>query len=84
MTFPEKYRKLALEVKKVMRSSLIKAYLEDVGKTGREIAEEIGVSSVAVHNVINRKIRSQRIAEKVAESIGKPLAEVFPEYVQVS
>jgi lambda repressor-like predicted transcriptional regulator len=65
-----------------MRSSLIKADLEDAGKTGLDIANEMGVSDTAVYNVINRKIKSRRIAEKIARTIGKPFEEVFPEYPQ--
>lgn len=67
-----------------MRSSLIKAALEDVGKTGLAIAADLGVTHAAVYNVINRKQRSRRVAEKVAEAIGKTLEEVFPEYLEVS
>lgn len=63
-----------------MRSSLIKAGLEDAGKTGSAIAKEIGVCHAAVYQVINRKIRSRRIAEKIADAIGKPFKDVFPEY----
>jgi lambda repressor-like predicted transcriptional regulator len=66
-----------------MRSSLIKADLEDAGKTGSAIAADMGVSHVAVYNVINRKYRSRRIAERVAKEIGKSLSEVFPEYLEL-
>jgi lambda repressor-like predicted transcriptional regulator len=64
-----------------MRPSLIKAGIEDAGKTASSIAKEMGVAPVAVTNVINRKIRSRRIAEKIAEEIGKPFEKVFPEYL---
>jgi tetrahydromethanopterin S-methyltransferase subunit H len=67
-----------------MRSSLIKAELEDVGKTGSAIAKEIGVANAAVYNVINRKIKSRRIAQKVSDAIGKSLKDVFPEYLELS
>lgn len=63
-----------------MRSSLIKAGLEDAGKTGSAIAAELSVSHAAVYNTINRKQRSRRIAIKIAEAIGKPFEDVFPEY----
>jgi lambda repressor-like predicted transcriptional regulator len=67
-----------------MRSSHIKADLEDAGKTYSVIAAEIGATPPAVSNVINRKIRSRRIAEKIAEAIGKPFKDVFPEYLEAS
>jgi hypothetical protein len=72
------------EVKKLMRASLIKAELEDAGKTASSIATELETSVPAVCNVINRKIRSRRIAEKLAESIGKPFKDVFPEYPELN
>jgi transcriptional regulator with XRE-family HTH domain len=67
-----------------MKSSLIKAELEDHGKTGLDIAADLEISGTAVYNVINRKQRSRRVAQKVAETIGKTLDEVFPEYLEIS
>ena len=43
-----------------------------------EIARQIGVSRVYVHDVLHGRRRSDRIEAAIAEAIGRPVAEVFP------
>jgi len=48
--------------------------------TMASIARELGVSHVAIINVIDKKMVSNRIMEAVAQAIGKDKEYVFPEY----
>lgn len=43
------------------------------------IGRKVGVTRMAVHLVVERKINSPRIAQAVADAIERPLDEVFPE-----
>lgn len=48
--------------------------------TQRAIAQKIGVSEVAVSDVIKRRRISDRIMRSVAEALGDDVRLVFPEY----
>lgn len=63
-----------------MKSNAIKAALQGKQIREVEIAESIGVGQPAISSVIQRRIRSRRIAERICELIEKPMTEVFPEY----
>ena len=69
-----------------MKPHEIKAALMLKKVSQRMIARECGVSDAHVHRVImlcDFKT-STRVAAKIAEKIGKPLAAVFPAYVRKS
>jgi predicted DNA-binding protein YlxM (UPF0122 family) len=46
------------------------------------IARSIGVSRQAVYHCIDRRHKSARIAQAVADAIERPLEEVFPELAE--
>lgn len=48
------------------------------------IARSIGVSRQAVYNTVDRRHKSARIAQAVADAIERPLEEVFPELAEVA
>lgn len=50
------------------------------GISQASIARDVGVSKQAVLLIIERRQKSRRIAQAVADAIERPLAEVFPEY----
>ena len=50
------------------------------GISQASIARQVGVSPQAILNIIERRQKSRRIANAVADAIERPLAEVFPEY----
>jgi DNA-binding XRE family transcriptional regulator len=50
------------------------------GVSQASIARGVSVSKQAVLLIIERRMRSRRIAQAVADAIERPLAEVFPEY----
>lgn len=54
------------------------------GLTITQIANSLGVSKQAVSIVIERRQTSRRIAQAVADAIGRPLHEVFPELCNTS
>lgn len=45
----------------------------------KDIAANIGCSPAAVSMVINGKAKSRRIMLAIADALGKPVAEVFPD-----
>ncbi|MBE3574570.1 MAG: helix-turn-helix domain-containing protein [Firmicutes bacterium] len=59
----------------------IRAQLMLRGIRQQRIAEQLGVRAAAVSQVIDRKARSARIEAAIARAIGRPVHEVFPEYV---
>ena len=63
-----------------MESYEIKYHLARTGHNVRAIADELGVTSQAVSQVIHGRDSSRRISQAVADAIGKPLEEVFPKY----
>ena len=46
------------------------------------IANALGVAVPTVSDVLHGKTTSRRIAQAIADAIGKPLEEVFPKYSQ--
>jgi len=52
------------------------------GLTITSIAKGLGVHKQAVANIIERRQKSMRIAQAVAEAIGRPLEEVFPDLAE--
>lgn len=62
-----------------MKPNQIKGLIQYHGLKPAEIAEKLHVTRQAVLQVINRKSTSRRIMLALAEAIGLPPAEVFPE-----
>jgi predicted transcriptional regulator len=50
------------------------------GSSHKKIADELGISQVAVSLVINRSSVSDRTMRAIARKIKHPVEEVFPEY----
>lgn len=57
----------------------IKAALERAGKLQADIARATDLSPQLVGEVIRRTRRNVKIEGAIAEAIGKPVAEVFPD-----
>lgn len=51
------------------------------GSSQTKIAEKVGVTQTAVWNVINGKSKSKAIEQAIAEVIGVPVSEIWPESV---
>ena len=49
------------------------------GYTQAALAKLIGVSHSTMNNVLHGRATSHRVAEKVAELLGKPMQELFPD-----
>lgn len=56
-----------------------KAELIRNSKRQSDIARALGVSSTAVSDVVSGRSRSARIEQAVAEAIGRPVEDVFPQ-----
>jgi Ner family transcriptional regulator len=56
----------------------IKAALRKKRITQKAIAEQLGVSKTVINFVINDNSRSRRIAEYIAEKIGRSVDEIWP------
>jgi len=54
--------------------------LKEKGYTQKRVALELDVSEMSVSDEVNDKARSHRIRCKIAEIVGMPVAEVFPDY----
>lgn len=63
-----------------MHPADIQSLLKKAGITQRQIAEELGVTTFHVSEVVNKHRVSTRIMAHIATRIGKPLDRVFPEY----
>jgi len=63
-----------------MHPAYIQAELKRRGITQRSIAAELGVTAVAVTQVIHKRSRSERVMEAISKKIGIETAEVFPEF----
>lgn len=64
-----------------MHPAMIQAELKIQGLTQRDISKQIGgVSDSAVHLVIQGRGRSKRIETRIAAVIGKPLADIWPQW----
>lgn len=62
-----------------MHPELIKAHLRMRGTTPAAVADGLGVTRTAVAHVITGKTKSQRIRARLAQVIGKPIDELWPE-----
>lgn len=62
-----------------MKSDDIIAAFRERGLSCRMVAEAIEISPATLSLVINRKSRSQRIANSVARALGLDVAQVFPD-----
>lgn len=58
----------------------IQTALRKKKSTQRAIAGQLGVSEMSVSRVIHRLSTSDRIMRAVAQAIGKPKTDVFPDY----
>jgi lambda repressor-like predicted transcriptional regulator len=56
----------------------IKAALRKKRVTQKAIADELHVSETVINLVINDRSRSRRIAQYIADKIGKPVDEIWP------
>ncbi len=65
-----------------MKAYEIKYHLARAGHNVRSIADELGITSPAVSQVIHGKDSSRRISEAIAKAIGMPVGQVFPKYSQ--
>jgi lambda repressor-like predicted transcriptional regulator len=63
-----------------MTPKKIIAKIKASGSTQSKIAVELGVSPSTVFRVINRLGVSDRIMRAVADVVGEPVHDVFPEY----
>ena len=61
-----------------MHPANIKAALEIAGTNQTEIASELSVSDTAVNHVITGRSASRRIAEHIAQKIGKSIEDIWP------
>ena len=62
-----------------MKGYFIRQLLADRKIKVNDIAHGLGVSQAAVSRVIHGQTRSTRVQGAIAEAIGKPVEEVFPE-----
>lgn len=60
----------------------IQACLKKGGFSQASIAKELKVAESSVHNVIKGTITSRRIAEHIANKIGKSIDEIWPNRYQ--
>ena len=63
-----------------MSPSEIQKRIKDAKTTQRAIAQRLGVSEVAVSDIIRGRIVSDRIMRAVAETLGEDKRLVFPNY----
>lgn len=61
-----------------MHAEEIKAAIRMKGTTPTAIAEELGVSRSMVSHVINGNAKSDRIARRISEVIGKAVEVIWP------
>lgn len=63
-----------------MHHADIKAALEKAGVTQVELAHRLGVTPMAIWQVIHGNSRSARIEREIADVIGLPLSTVWPAF----
>lgn len=61
-----------------MKHPFIRAELQDKGWPPSRIADDLGVPRSNVSQVIRGKATSQRIAERISEVLGIPMAQLWP------
>lgn len=61
-----------------MHAEEIKAAIRMKGTTPTAIAEELGVSRSMVSHVINGNAKSERIAQRIAQIVGKSVDAIWP------
>jgi len=62
-----------------MKRNEIKAHLVMQGVTVTSIANDLGIAISSVSQVISRTKHTKHVQVAVANAIGKPVGEVFPE-----
>ena len=60
-----------------MAAKSVKAIMVDAKVPGKQIAEDMDVSPAAVSQVVNRKIRSRRIQQAIADAVGLPYEKLW-------
>ncbi len=61
-----------------MHPEQIKAAMRMNGVTSAVLADELGVSSVTVSQVISGRSTSKRIANRIAQIVGQPVEVLWP------
>ena len=65
-----------------MTPQQIRASLILAGITGKKIAESVGMSPQAVSLAIYGKYKNPRIKKAIAEAVGRPYEDVWPDDVR--
>jgi lambda repressor-like predicted transcriptional regulator len=65
-----------------MNPKLIKRRLEDKGISQKSISEELEVSQSLVSSVISGTTTSIRVADHIAQKLGKPAGMIWPKKYQ--
>lgn len=64
-----------------MHPEQIKAAMRMAGTTPAMLCDELGVAASSVSQTISGHIKSQRIQGRIAQIIGKPVTEIWPNQV---
>lgn len=64
-----------------MHPEQIKAAMRMAGTTPAMLCDELGVAASSVSQAISGHIKSQRIQGRIAQIIGKPVTEIWPNQV---
>jgi len=67
----------------IMEADTIKNKLKENGKCMSRVAEDLRVSVAAVSYVIHKRSVSRRIMNHIAQTIGRPVEDVFPIYNRI-
>ncbi|ADW16415.1 putative transcriptional regulator, Nlp [Desulfobulbus propionicus DSM 2032] len=62
-----------------MKGYILRQHMADSGIKVIDIASTLGVTHAAVSRCIHGQTKSLRIRKAIADAIGKPINEVFPE-----
>ncbi|MBO1249393.1 helix-turn-helix domain-containing protein [Comamonas denitrificans] len=64
-----------------MHPEQIKAAMRMAGTTPAMLCDELGVAASSVSQAISGHIKSQRIQGRIAQIIGKPISEIWPNQI---
>ncbi|MFC4475031.1 helix-turn-helix domain-containing protein [Comamonas denitrificans] len=64
-----------------MHPEQIKAAMRMAGTTPAMLCDELGVAASSVSQAISGHIKSQRIQGRIAQIIGKPVSEIWPNQI---
>lgn len=64
-----------------MHPEQIKAEMRIAGTTPAMLCDELGVAASSMSQTISGHIKSKRIQSRIAEIIGKPISEIWPNQV---